>query len=274
MDGTVKGRSFRVIIRIRVEYEQHFIYGRADRKVNDGITFEQSHFSKIHETTKVLLSMVPILVVYQVYMADISTRAVRALTDRQTYYSNSLAHAQRVKYGIHSSRGVHAEELGLPTKSLLVMDSFSAHLTTEVSENLKNNNAQSVIVPGGCTSKVQPLDVNINKQILKNKWSHYVKSKVDVLTSLTATSKTKIPTASKEELVDRVTTAWKTLSQQTDLIKKSFSATGITAAGDRVKGDAVLKAAYDKVVQQLAADEHSDEDPFAELSDGDDSDSH
>ena len=63
-----------------------------------------------------------------------------------------------------------AEELGLPTKSLLVMDSFSAHLTTDVSENLKNNNTQSVIVPGGCTSKVQPLDVSINKpfkQILK-----------------------------------------------------------------------------------------------------------
>ena len=31
------------------EYELYFVYGHADRKVNDGITFEQSHFSKIHE---------------------------------------------------------------------------------------------------------------------------------------------------------------------------------------------------------------------------------
>ena len=33
----------------RVEYEQYFIYGRADRKVNNAITFEQSLFSEIHE---------------------------------------------------------------------------------------------------------------------------------------------------------------------------------------------------------------------------------
>ena len=37
-----------VIIRIRVEYEQYFIYGRANRKVNNAITFEQSVFSEIH----------------------------------------------------------------------------------------------------------------------------------------------------------------------------------------------------------------------------------
>ena len=28
--------------------EANFVYGRADRKVNDGITLEQSHFCKIH----------------------------------------------------------------------------------------------------------------------------------------------------------------------------------------------------------------------------------
>ena len=36
------------LMRIRVEYEQYFIYGRADRKVNNAITFEQSVFSEIH----------------------------------------------------------------------------------------------------------------------------------------------------------------------------------------------------------------------------------
>ena len=28
----------------------YFVYGHTDRKVNDGITLEQSHFSKIHES--------------------------------------------------------------------------------------------------------------------------------------------------------------------------------------------------------------------------------
>ena len=44
MDGAVKGHCFRVIIRIRVEYEQYFMYGRADRKVNNAITFEPSKY--------------------------------------------------------------------------------------------------------------------------------------------------------------------------------------------------------------------------------------
>ena len=43
------GHRFRVIIRIRVEY---FIYGRADRKVNNAITFEQSVFSEIYVSSK------------------------------------------------------------------------------------------------------------------------------------------------------------------------------------------------------------------------------
>ena len=49
MDWAVKGHRFRFIIRIRVEYEQYFIYGHTDHKVNNAITFEQSVFSEIHE---------------------------------------------------------------------------------------------------------------------------------------------------------------------------------------------------------------------------------
>ena len=60
-----------------------------------------------------------------------------------------------------------AEELGLPAKSLLVMDSFSAHLTDDVTENFQKNNCTLAIIPGGCTSKVQPLDVSINKPCIQ-----------------------------------------------------------------------------------------------------------
>ena len=45
--SAVKGRRYHVIIRIRVEYELYFVYGRADRKVNDVITLEHS---KIYES--------------------------------------------------------------------------------------------------------------------------------------------------------------------------------------------------------------------------------
>ena len=33
-----------------MEYEQYFIYGHTNHKINDGITFAQSYFSETHES--------------------------------------------------------------------------------------------------------------------------------------------------------------------------------------------------------------------------------
>jgi hypothetical protein len=58
-------------------------------------------------------------------------------------------------------------------ESILVMDSLSGHLTNSVMEKLRTNSVHSIIVPGGCTSILQPLDVSFNKPfkaILKRLW--------------------------------------------------------------------------------------------------------
>ena len=47
-------------------------------------------------------------------------------------------------------------------KALLVMDSFSAHCTEEIL-NLSRNSTDIAVIPGGCTSKLQPLDVSLNR---------------------------------------------------------------------------------------------------------------
>ena len=49
--------------------------------------------------------------------------------------------------------------------SLLVWDSFKAHLTEDVLKELARLQIHSVVIPGGCTSKAQPLDVSINKPL-------------------------------------------------------------------------------------------------------------
>ena len=48
-------------------------------------------------------------------------------------------------------------------RALLVLDSFSAHVTNAVKKRLKEINTVPLVIPGGCTSKLQPLDVCINK---------------------------------------------------------------------------------------------------------------
>ncbi len=47
--------------------------------------------------------------------------------------------------------------------ALLLIDSFSAHETDEFLALARDNNVDVSIIPGGCTSKVQPLDVCLNK---------------------------------------------------------------------------------------------------------------
>ena len=45
---------------------------------------------------------------------------------------------------------------------LLVFDSFKAHLVDNVLQALKRANASIVVLPGGCTSKAQPVDMSLN----------------------------------------------------------------------------------------------------------------
>ena len=47
-------------------------------------------------------------------------------------------------------------------KSLLTLDSFSAHKVEPVLEEMATNDVGSLEVPGGCTSKLQVLDVSVN----------------------------------------------------------------------------------------------------------------
>ena len=48
-------------------------------------------------------------------------------------------------------------------KSLLVYDSFEAHITDTVKASFKYENTELAVIPGGLTSLLQPLNVSLNK---------------------------------------------------------------------------------------------------------------
>lgn len=63
-------------------------------------------------------------------------------------------------------------------RSLLVLDSCS---TLDFFGLAKQNNVDVIIIPGGCTPKLQPLDVCLNKpfkNVLRSKWLEYMDSMV------------------------------------------------------------------------------------------------
>ena len=58
-------------------------------------------------------------------------------------------------------------------RSLLVFDSFEAHLTDTVKASFKRDNTVLAVIPGGLTSLLQPLEVSLNKQFkngVRKKW--------------------------------------------------------------------------------------------------------
>ena len=144
---------------------------------------------------------------------------------------------------------------GEAVKSLLVWDSFSAHLTAEVEESLRTHRSTTIIIPGGCTSKLQPLDVSINKpfkQVLRSNWGDYIKARSLSLTPAQLKDpKMKIKTAKREDVGRWVARGYLHLKLQTDLIRKSFAVTGIS--GSQIS-NAILQEAKNKATKALEAE--------------------
>ena len=114
---------------------------------------------------------------------------------------------------------------GLRTKaSLLVWDQFRAHLCDSVKTELKELNTSQAVIPGGCTSLLQPLDVCINKPFkdhLRTYWNQWMMEGDHEYTKGGAQKK-----ADLISTVKWVINAWSAISPE--IIIKSFKKTGIS----------------------------------------------
>ena len=112
--------------------------------------------------------------------------------------------------------------------ALLVWDTFSGHMMTDVAEMLRKNNITVIVIPGGCTSKIQPIDVCLNKSFknhCRRHWVEYMQQQV-----ATQDPGEKIKPASKQQVIDWVVND--SLDGNKDMIRKSFPVSGISNALD------------------------------------------
>ena len=101
------------------------------------------------------------------------------------------------------------KELGLEN-SLLTYDAFSAHKTNTVASKLNENKSDALMIPAGCTSKCQPMDVCINKPfkaILRKCWVEHVNKAVEKMSTPTP-SDYKLPPPTRQDMVDWVEKAF------------------------------------------------------------------
>ena len=70
----------------------------------------------------------------------------------------------------------HVKEMG-KEESILTLDSFSAQVSNSTMACFQSHKVHTSVIPGGCTSVIQPLDVCLSKPFkvhLKASWQRYM----------------------------------------------------------------------------------------------------
>lgn len=165
------------------------------------------------------------------------------------------------------------------TRWLLVWDSFSGHKTPLIKEELhKKYNSDVAIIPGGCTSKLQPCDVSWNKPFKDHYRDLYDEWLYSGPVSTTKAGNRCPP--EKSLVLKWIKTAWEQVTPE--IIRKSFLKTGIandlngtqddllfqdSDADDPFEGFPVRTTAEDDAHEQLVENINMEIDALNEWSD-------
>ena len=140
--------------------------------------------------------------------------------------------------------------------SLLTFDAFSAHKTDEVEAKLVQNKSDILVIPAGCTSKCQPMDVCINKPFksnLRKCWVGYVAKVIDE-------KHDQIPPPSRQHMVDWVE-SYNTISSDIGMVKRSFDVCGITSTDkNKIQNRSFYKSCMENASKHLEDEDDIDED--------------
>ena len=91
-------------------------------------------------------------------------------------------------------------------KSLLVYNSFEAHVTDTVKTSFKRENTELAVIPGGLTSLLQRLDVSLNKPFKDGGRKQWMQWMADGIHEFTATGRQK--KASEKMICSWISQAW------------------------------------------------------------------
>jgi hypothetical protein len=113
---------------------------------------------------------------------------------------------------------------GSNPRSLLVLDSFSAHKTNTVKKRFHEKKTNLAVIPGGLTSQLQPLDVSLNKPFkakVRNLYNHWMS---EAIKEYTPSGKIKRPSYSL--VATWIKESWEAMD--IDMIRRSFKCCGIS----------------------------------------------
>lgn len=130
--------------------------------------------------------------------------------------------------------------LGL--RAMLVLDAFRCHLDERIKDKLHACNTDLVVIPGGMTSQLQPLDVSLNKPVKDRIRALYTEWLVGDGHELTPTNR--IKRASLQDFAGWAKDAWCTIPPT--MVSKAFKKCGISNAMDGTEDDMLWAVESDK----------------------------
>jgi hypothetical protein len=114
-------------------------------------------------------------------------------------------------------------------RRFLVWDAFRAHITPSIKESVRMKyNSDLCVIPGGCTSKLQPADVSWNKPFKSHLSEMYDEWLFSGPVEKTKGGNRRAP--SKSLILKWIKQSWDAISP--DIIRKSFKKCGISNALD------------------------------------------
>uniref|UniRef100_A0A1E1X1Z9 HTH CENPB-type domain-containing protein n=1 Tax=Amblyomma aureolatum TaxID=187763 RepID=A0A1E1X1Z9_9ACAR len=141
----------------------------------------------------------------------------------------------------------------LHPESILVLDSFRGHLTPGVKEKLQRDRTHLVVIPGGMTSILQPLDVCLNKPF-KDRLRQLYWDWIECGSTSTPAGRLKRPSAST--VAQWVSAAWYGLPNET--VRRAFKKCSISNALDGSEDDLLWETTSLK--EESSSDDDSDGD--------------
>ena len=69
-----------------------------------------------------------------------------------------------------------ASRFNAQERKMLIMDSHRSHMTDDVKAACRSHNIDIVMIPGGCTKYLQPLDLTVNRSFKSKLKQHYHRS--------------------------------------------------------------------------------------------------
>ena len=143
-------------------------------------------------------------------------------------------------------------------RRLLVWDAFRAHLTDDVKDYARSKcNTDMCVIPGGCTSRLQPADVSWNKPF-KGKFSElYDEWLFSGPVDKTPKGNRRAPP--KPLILTWIKTAWDSITPA--IIRKSFVKCGISAAMDGSEDHLFGHVSDDETADETAVTEFEGFDP-------------